>query len=127
MFLSTSVFSPITSSSISLPSFLETSKTILFIFWKTFVSGIIRIDMMTSCNSVVILESCPDAFWKLESSNPGTLRSGFCNTTASAITSSPIRSISASIFSTFTLIMLCCLGWFFASVLPLPASLVLTT
>ena len=129
IFLSTSVFSPLITRSISLPSFLAESNTILFIFWNVGLRGIILIDIITSCKSDVIFISCAVALLKFDSSSPGTLRSGFCATTASAITISPIKSISISIFSTFMLINVClgCLDSFLASFFALPTSLDLIT
>ena len=112
IFLSTSVSSPITSSSISLPSFLDVSYTIRFIFWNVFLRGIIRIAIIASWSSDVIFDNCAADFWKLDKSSPGTFKSGFCNTVASAITSSPIKSISKSIFLIFTLIKLCASPFF---------------
>ena len=130
IFLSTSVVSPTISKLISFPSFLETSNTILFIFWKVLVSGTIRIDMITFCKSVDILDICAAALLKLSSISPGTLRSGFCSTTDSEITSSPIRSISISILCISTLIneVFSLFGFLsFASFLPFPGSFEATT
>ena len=94
MFLSTSVESPTITNSMSLPSFLDTSKTIRFIFWKVLVRGTMRMDMMTFCKSVEMDASWAAALLKLSRFRPGTFRSELCSTTDSEITSSPIRSIS---------------------------------
>ncbi len=129
IFLSTSVCSPTISNSISFPSFLDTSNTIRFIFWKVFVSGTIRMDMITFCRSVEIFDSWDAALLKLFKLSPGTLRSGFCSTTDSEMTSSPISSISWSILLTFTLMKdaFSALGLSFASFFCLPGSLDLIT
>ena len=65
-----------------------------FIFWKVFARGTIRIDIITFCRSVEILDNCAAALLKLSRFKPGTFKSEFCNTTDSEITSSPISSIS---------------------------------
>ena len=130
IFLSTSVVSPIIFNSMFLPTLRDASNTILFIFWNVLVSGIIRMDIMTSCNSEVNFVSCAAALLKLFRLNPGTFKSGFCKTTDSAMTISPIKSMSISIFATFTLINVCAAGFsfrVFASCFGFPGSLVLIT
>ena len=56
---------------------------------------------------------CAAAFWKLLRSSPGTCRSGFCSTTDSAMTISPIRFISRFILSMLTLMNACLCSFFF--------------
>ena len=125
MFLSTSVESPTMTNSMSLPSFLDTSNTIRFIFWKVLVRGTMRMDMITFCRSVEMEDSCAAALLKLSRFRPGTFKSELCNTTDSDMTSSPMRSISWSILLTFTLIKeaFSPLGLSFASFFCFPGSL----